>query len=63
MPDRVGPLINRRAQLNHANPRFATSRDAAGTHVASTRQAGRIEVVKIESKSKGFRRLPISIAA
>jgi len=33
-----------------------------GTHVASTRQVGRIEVVKIESKGKGFRRLRIRIA-
>jgi misacylated tRNA(Ala) deacylase len=33
-----------------------------GTHVASTNQVGRIEVVKIESKGKGFRRLRIRIA-
>ncbi len=33
-----------------------------GTHVASTRQVGRIEVTKIESKGKGFRRLRIRIA-
>jgi len=33
-----------------------------GTHVASTSQIGRIEVVKIENKGKGFRRLRISIA-
>ena len=33
-----------------------------GTHVASTRQVGRIEVVKIENKGKGFRRLRIRIA-
>jgi misacylated tRNA(Ala) deacylase len=32
-----------------------------GTHVASTRQVGRIEVVKIENKGKGFRRLRIRI--
>jgi misacylated tRNA(Ala) deacylase len=32
-----------------------------GTHVASTRSVGRIEVVKIESKGKGFRRLRIRI--
>src|SRR5580700_133301 len=32
-----------------------------GTHVASTSQVGRIEVVKIESKGKGFRRLRIKI--
>jgi misacylated tRNA(Ala) deacylase len=33
-----------------------------GTHVASTSQVGRIEVVKIESKGKGFRRLRIRVA-
>jgi misacylated tRNA(Ala) deacylase len=33
-----------------------------GTHVASTAQIGRIEVVKIENKGKGFRRLRIKIA-
>jgi misacylated tRNA(Ala) deacylase len=33
-----------------------------GTHVASTSQIGKIEVVKIESKGKGFRRLRIRIA-
>jgi len=33
-----------------------------GTHVASTRQVGRIEVVKIENKGKGFRRLRIRVA-
>ena len=32
-----------------------------GTHVASTDQIGRIEVVKIENKGKGFRRLRIRI--
>jgi misacylated tRNA(Ala) deacylase len=32
-----------------------------GTHVASTAQVGRIEVVKIENKGKGFRRLRIRI--
>ena len=32
-----------------------------GTHVASTGQIGRIEVVKIENKGKGFRRLRIRI--
>src|SRR5262249_8141396 len=31
-----------------------------GTHVATTSQIGRIEVVKIENKNKGFRRLPAS---
>ena len=33
-----------------------------GTHVASTSQIGKIEVVKIENKGKGFRRLRIRIA-
>jgi misacylated tRNA(Ala) deacylase len=33
-----------------------------GTHVASTKQIGRIEVVKIENKGRGFRRLRIRIA-
>ena len=33
-----------------------------GTHVASTRQIGGIEVVKIENKGKGFRRLRIRLA-
>jgi misacylated tRNA(Ala) deacylase len=33
-----------------------------GTHVASTAQVGRISVVKIESKGKGFRRLRIAIS-
>ena len=33
-----------------------------GTHVATTSQIGRIEVAKIESKGKGFRRLRIRIA-
>jgi len=33
-----------------------------GTHVASTSQIGRIEVVKIENKGRGFRRLRIRIA-
>ncbi len=32
-----------------------------GTHVASTRQVGRIEVVKVENKGKGFRRLRVRI--
>lgn len=32
-----------------------------GTHVASTQQIGRIEVAKIESKGKGFRRLRIRV--
>jgi len=34
-----------------------------GTHVASTAQVGRISVVKVENKGKGFRRLRISIAS
>ena len=33
-----------------------------GTHVASTSQIGRIEVVKVENKGKGFRRLRIRVA-
>ncbi len=33
-----------------------------GTHVASTRTIGRLEVVKVENKGKGFRRLRIRIA-
>ncbi|MET8864434.1 alanyl-tRNA editing protein [Nonomuraea sp. NPDC004580] len=33
-----------------------------GTHVASTKQIGRIEVAKVESKGRGFRRLRIRIA-
>ena len=32
-----------------------------GTHVASTAQVGRMSVVKIENKGKGFRRLRIAI--
>lgn len=32
-----------------------------GTHVASTRQIGGIEVVKVENKGRGFRRLRIKI--
>jgi misacylated tRNA(Ala) deacylase len=32
-----------------------------GTHVASTSQVGRICVVKVENKGKGFRRLRISV--
>lgn len=32
-----------------------------GTHVASTRQIGRIQVLKVESKGKGFRRIRISL--
>jgi misacylated tRNA(Ala) deacylase len=33
-----------------------------GTHVAATSQVGRIDVVKIENKGRGFRRLRIRIA-
>jgi misacylated tRNA(Ala) deacylase len=33
-----------------------------GTHVASTRQIGRIDVVKIENKGKGFRRLRVRLS-
>ncbi|MGH3497533.1 MAG: alanyl-tRNA editing protein [Nocardioidaceae bacterium] len=33
-----------------------------GTHVASTRQIGRIEVVKVENKGKGFRRVRMRLA-
>jgi misacylated tRNA(Ala) deacylase len=32
------------------------------THVASTRQGGRIQVVKVENKGEGFRRLRIRVA-
>lgn len=32
-----------------------------GTHVASTRQIGGIEVVKMENKGKGFRRLGVRL--
>ncbi len=32
-----------------------------GTHVASTGQVGRISVVKVENKGKGFRRLRIAV--
>jgi misacylated tRNA(Ala) deacylase len=34
----------------------------AGTHVASTAAIGRIEIVKIENKGKGFRRLRVRLA-
>ncbi len=33
-----------------------------GTHVASTRQIGRLAVTKIESKGKGFRRVRVRLA-
>ncbi|GAA0367427.1 alanyl-tRNA editing protein [Actinoallomurus spadix] len=33
-----------------------------GTHVASTRQIGRLQVAKIENKGRGFRRVRIRIA-
>jgi len=32
-----------------------------GTHVASTKQIGGIEVVKVENKGKGFRRLRVRL--
>jgi misacylated tRNA(Ala) deacylase len=32
-----------------------------GTHVASTKMIGRVEVVKMENKGKGFRRLRVAI--
>ena len=32
-----------------------------GTHVASTRAVGGLEVVKVENKGKGFRRLRVRI--
>jgi misacylated tRNA(Ala) deacylase len=32
-----------------------------GTHVASTKQIGAIDVVKVENKGKGFRRLRIRL--
>jgi misacylated tRNA(Ala) deacylase len=32
-----------------------------GTHVASTKQIGRIDVVKVENKGKGFRRLRVRL--
>jgi misacylated tRNA(Ala) deacylase len=33
-----------------------------GTHVAATSQIGKIEVVKVENKGKGFRRVRIRVA-
>jgi misacylated tRNA(Ala) deacylase len=33
-----------------------------GTHVASTREVGRVRIVKVESKGKGFRRIRLAIA-
>lgn len=33
----------------------------SGTHVASTKQVGRLEIAKMESKGKGFRRLRIRL--
>jgi misacylated tRNA(Ala) deacylase len=32
-----------------------------GTHVASTRQIGRLEVVKVENKGRGFRRVRVRV--
>jgi misacylated tRNA(Ala) deacylase len=34
-----------------------------GTHVASTRQIGAMEIVKIENKGKGFRRLRLRVSS
>lgn len=34
-----------------------------GTHVASTRQVGRMRVVKVENKGKGFRRIRVALRA
>ena len=34
-----------------------------GTHVASTRHVGRMRVVKIENKGKGFRRIRVALEA
>ena len=34
-----------------------------GTHVASTRQIGSMEIVKIENKGKGFRRLRMKVTS
>ncbi|MGI9196208.1 MAG: alanyl-tRNA editing protein [Candidatus Nanopelagicales bacterium] len=33
-----------------------------GTHVASTKQVGRVKVVKVENKGKGFRRIRIALS-
>jgi misacylated tRNA(Ala) deacylase len=33
-----------------------------GTHVASTRQIGRISVAKVENKGRGFRRIRIKVS-
>ena len=33
-----------------------------GTHVASTRQIKRLEIVKVENKGKGFRRLRVRLS-
>jgi misacylated tRNA(Ala) deacylase len=32
-----------------------------GTHVASTREVGRVRVAKVESKGKGFRRIRLQL--
>jgi misacylated tRNA(Ala) deacylase len=34
-----------------------------GTHVASTKQIGGIEIVKVENKGKGFRRLRVRLSS
>jgi misacylated tRNA(Ala) deacylase len=33
-----------------------------GTHVASTKLIGRVDVVKMESKGRGFRRLRVRVS-
>lgn len=38
-----------------------TGDNDGGTHVASTKQIGAIEVIKIENKGKGFRRLRVRL--
>jgi misacylated tRNA(Ala) deacylase len=32
-----------------------------GTHVASTSEVGRVRIAKVESKGKGFRRIPLAV--
>jgi hypothetical protein len=55
---RTGPARYRRPARRSA----VTSREQNHTHVASTRQGGRIHVVKVENKGEGFRRLRIRVA-
>jgi hypothetical protein len=57
----VGQLPAPPARRGHPVGNQPKCRRDPRTHVASTRQVGRIEVVKIESKGKGFR-LRIRIA-